>query len=325
MHNRNYIGLVYIFIFAAAAVQFYIAYHAVGGVDINVYWGQSIGIDYRNPRYYQEPVSWEIIRILSYFLDRGAFVFGFSVIVLAISIARLGFLGGVILYAAFLSPFGVMLEFNILRQCLGTLFIIFFILSIVKDRRIVAAIWGVLAILSHNSLILILGFLVFVYYYTVFGRDWKIISSVGLVFGAFLLQLFGGLELILGSRTEAFTSNVIDDGLQNVVYLVFALILCASLFLVAQQKKWRPIAVGLIAATLFTLIVTLLLGLDEWVYGRMAITAIVICHFLLLYDAWEMRRAGLFGALFLASIIVVNGTIILFHPGAMTMIQGYYL
>ncbi len=148
---------------------------------------------------------------------------------------------------------------------------------------------------------------------------------MGLVSVALLLQLFGGLELILGSRTEAFTSNVIDDGLQNVVYLAFSLVLCASLFLIAQQKKWRSIAVGLIAATLFTLIVTLLLGLDEWVYGRMAITAIVICHFLLLYDAWELRRVGLLGALFLAALIVVNGTIILFHPGAMTMIQGYYI
>ena len=325
MHNRNYIGLVYIFVCVAAAVQFYIAFHAIGGVDIDVYCGQSIGIDYKNPRYYQEPVSWEIIRIMSYFLSRAEFVFGFSIIVLIISIIRLGFFGGIMLYAAFLSPFGVMLEFNVLRQCLGTLFIIFFILSIVKDRRVAAAIWGVLTILSHNSLILILGFLVFVHYYTVFGRDWKIISSVGLVSGAFLLQLFGGLELILGSRTESFTSKIIDDGLQNLVYLAFAWALCASLFLVAQQRKWRSIAVGLVAATLFTLIVTLLLGLDEWVYGRMAITAIVICHFLLLYDAWEMRRAGLFGALFLGSLIVVNGTIILFHPGAMMMIQGYYI
>lgn len=308
----------------AAAIQVYIAYNAIGGIDINVYWSQSIGIDYRNPRYYQEPVSWEIIRFLSN-LDRIHFVFAFSMVILLISVLRLGFFGGIILYASFLSPFGIMMEFNILRQCLGTVFLIFFVLSIVRDRRISAAVWGVLSILSHNSLILILGFLVFVNYFAIFDRNWKIISSLGLVSLISILQLFGGLELILGNRTEAFTSNVLDDGPQNLVYLGFALVFSFFLFFYSQQRKWRPLAIGLAASTLFTVGITALLSLDAWVYGRMAITAIVICHFLLLYDVWETRRVGLMGILFLFGVVLVNGIIILFHPGAMAMIEHHYV
>ena len=57
----------------------------------------------------------------------------------------------------------------------------------------------------------------------------------------------------------------------------------------------------------------------------MAITAIVICHFLLLYDAWEMRKVRLPGALFLGAMMTANAVIILYHPGAMTMILGYYV
>lgn len=324
MHNRNYIALLYLFVAIAAGTQFYIAYLAYGGIDIGVYWGQSAGIDFGNPRYYQEPVSWTIIGNLANFLNRDQFVLGFSIFVLLIGVMRLGFFGGLILYAAFLSPFGILMEFNILRQCIGTIFLIFFILDLVKDFRVRAALWGIVALLSHNSLILIMGFLVFCYYFYFFGRDWKIISTVMLVSVVFVLQLFGGLEIILGSRTESFTSNVVDAGLQNAVYFAFAMAFCVFLYFFTQQRKWRPVAVALAASLLFTLAVTFLLALDAWVYGRMAITVIVIGHFLLLYDAWEMRKIGLAGSLFLGAVMTANAVIILYHPGAMTMILGYY-
>lgn len=326
MYNRrnltNYIKLFYIIIGVTASIQMYIAYNAIGGIDIDVYWMQAPHLDYTIPRYYQEPVSWEIIRFLTN-SDRNEFLFAFSLVILSIAILRLGLAGGFILYASFLSPFGIMMEFNVLRQCLGTVFLIFFILAILKDKRIAAATWGVLAILSHNALLLIGGFLLFANYYSRFSRNWKIISSFTVIMFALILQMFGGIELILGSRSESYSSVLQSGGQQNLIYLGFALIFSLLLYFKTQQRKWRPISLGLAAATLFTVVVCSLLSLDSWVYGRMAITVIVICHFLLLYDVWETRRVGLTGLLFLFSIIVVNGFIILFHPGALSMIAPF--
>lgn len=326
MHNRrnlaNYISLLQIIISVAALLQLYIAYNATGGIDVDVYWTQGSRIDYTIPRYYQEPVSWEIIRFLAN-VDRAWFPFAFSLVILFISIVRLGIFGGFILYAAFLSPFGIMMEFNVLRQCLGTVFLIFLILAIVKDNRKAAAFWALLSILSHNSLILVCGFVIFMNYYAILGRNWRIMCSVGLIFFVIILEMYGGIDLLVGARVESFSLAVRDDRQESLIYLGFALIFSLILYFGTQQKKWRPISFGLAACALFTVGICTLLSLDSWVYGRIAMTVIVVCHFLLLYDVWETRRIGLLGLLFLVSIIVVNGVIILFHPGAMSMIEPY--
>ncbi|MEQ5789331.1 EpsG family protein [Erythrobacter sp. NFXS35] len=326
MYNRRYINNhikpFSIIIGFAASMQLYIAYNAIGGVDINVYWLQAPHLDYAIPRYYQEPVSWGLIKFLTN-LERSEFLFAFSLAVLSIAILRLGVVGGLILYASFLSPFGVMMEFNVLRQCLATVFLTFFILAILSEKRIAAATWGVLAILSHNSVLLIGGFLLFMNYYSLFSRKWKVISVLAVILLTGILQIYDGIDFILGSRVDSYSSIIRRDGLQDLIYFGFAMAFSLLLFFKTQQRKWRPISVGLAAALLFTVVVCSLLSLDTWVYGRMAMTVVVICHFLLLYDVWETRRVGLMGLLFLFSMIVINGLTILFHPGALSMVQPY--
>jgi len=322
LYNRNYITIYFLAVVLFALTQFYLAYFSAGGIDIAVYWGESVGIDYRNPRYYQEPVSWEIIRILATSLSRENFVFGFSLSVLAIGIARLGFFGGLVLYASFLSPFGVMLEFNILRQCLGTIFLIFFTLSLVRDKRWSAGLWGIMAILSHNSTVVMVGFLAFIFYFSRFDRTWKFIASLALVAFIVIMRIVGGLEVLLGSRTESFMSTIVDDGPENLVYLAFSLVFCVLLYIFSKDGKWRPIALALAISTVFTVAVALILSLDSWVYGRMAISCVVVCHFLLAYDFWERRHVRLLDLFFVLGVMTLNGAVLFFHPGAMTMITG---
>lgn len=326
MYNRrdinNHIRLFYFIIGVTASIQLYIAYNAIGGVDIDVYWMQASYLDYTIPRYYREAVSWELIRFLAK-LDRANFLFAFSILILSLAVLRLGIVGGLILYASFLSPFGVMMEFNVLRQCLGTVFLIFFILAILKDRRIAAVTWGALAILSHNSLLLAAGALLFANYYSLFSRNGKRLLLFSVIMLVITLELFGGLNLFLDTRAESY-SNILDSSeQQNLIYLGFALIFSLLLYFKTQQRKWRPISVGLAGAVLFTLALCSLFSLASLVYGRMAITVVVICHFLLLYDVFETRRVGLIDLLYLLSIIVANGIIILFHPGALSMIEAY--
>jgi len=227
-----------------------------------------------------------------------------------------------VLYASLLSPFGIMMALNVLRQCLGSVFLLFFILSIVNERRKASAFWGMLAILSHNSTLIFVGAISFLWIFNAIKREWKTVSLLALAIIIVSAQLLGGLDIILGSQSNSVDVNVDGDGIQNALYFAFAMIFCGLLHSATQQEKWRPIAIGLAAATIFSLVIAVLLSMDAWVYGRVAITTVFCCHFLLLFDAWEVRRVGAQGALFLCGVVVINGTLTIFHPGAMSMIFG---
>lgn len=318
MHHRDHVNQLYSFAFAMLFVKMYMAYVAIGGVDIDVYLIEAWRIDYTNPRYYQEPVSWAIIGGLGTALPYEAFTFGFSITILLLGMLRLGVVGGVLLYIAFLSPFGVMLEFNVLRQCLGAVFLAIFMVELQRRRALAAMAFAGLAALSHNSSILIVAFALFFHFTGRIGVAWRVIAFASLLLIFSVLSIFTNYSP-LGGRAESFRPDL-ADGFENVIYVGFALAFCGLLFWGAQQGKWRSMALGMCVAVVFAVVLAVTMSLGSWVYGRMAITTVVICQFLLFYDTFEVGEVSRRGVVFLVSIAVVNGMLLFFHPGAWSMI-----
>ncbi|MGV2497808.1 EpsG family protein [Pelagerythrobacter aerophilus] len=307
-----------------ALLKVYLVFYAVGGVDIDVYWFESPRVDYTHPRYYREPISWFLLGSLADTFGRAEFVLAFSGVIFLISVLRLGIFGGLILYVSFLSPFGIMLELNILRQCLGTIFVIFCILSLTRERIGASAIFAAIAILSHNSSIMLLILVVFAHYFMKLRSEFKGMAFFLLCILVVTLYMIDALDLILGGRAESFRADAIDGGPENVIYVIFAEIMCVLVFFFSEQRKWRPISIALAGGVMLSVGVTILLSLDSWVYGRISISVVVICQFLLLYGPWVIQRLSARNTFLILLIVSVNGIAILFHPGAMGMIATGY-
>lgn len=321
MPYSNYLKPIYGFAVLLALIKLGLAVGAPGGVDINVYWNESVAIDYSNSRYFREPVSWEIVRWLGAALKREDFLIGFTIVILGVSVARLGVLSGLLLYSSFLSPFGVMLEFNILRQGIATLFLAMFMISLANNRRLSIVVLGILALLSHNSAFIVIAFVVLFTYLERMKKETRlfVIGSALAVIAVF--QFVGGFEMVLGNQADSFRADA-GGAFESNIYLAVALMFCVFLYFFTQQAKWRPIALGLASASLFGVLIAFVVGLDPWVYGRIAISNVVLCQFLLFFDSFELGRLQGRRAMGLVAIAVTNVALIGLHPGASDMISA---
>ena len=320
MLDRNYLTGLRAIAWMAAGIYALLALNAWGGVDIEVYWREAYFADFSLPRYFQEPLSWTLIKFISATVSRELFLPAFVCFILALCILKLGLTGGSILYAALFSPFGVLLQLNVLRQCLATIFLSFMVVSLLNEKSRVALFWGALAVICHNSSVLFVIMVFLTQFYKTMRPGNKFISFIFGLSCIFILQFFGFLETFLGGTEAAFSVDE-DLGLvQNFIYVGFAIVSCAAVFFFPGPTRSRPIVVGLLLAVLTALGLSFTFGFDPWVFGRYAISCVVIAHFMFLYGGWHQREISAGRLLSCLLLITMNAVLILFHPGALGML-----
>jgi len=324
VRHSNHIGLIYPFVIVAVLIQLWIASIAFGGIDIDRYYFYSFGVDYNLPRYFKEPISWELVRFLSAFAERGEFLLGVAILVLAMSVLFLGWRRGLILYATFLSPFGIMLEFNVLRQCFGTLLMSVAAYHLAGDRQKLAMFFSVAAILCHTSSIFTISVLFSVYYVCRMTAAWRVATILSTACVLAGLQAFGVLAVLadLSTSTAADFVAIDEDGPENMLYAVASLLICMALYFLGKARNLRVVATGLAASTLLAVAICLLLSMGSWVYGRIAVGNMIIGSFLLLQHLILRRQAGLADAALAFGLLTFNGLLIFAHPGTMYMVTG---
>ncbi|HEY8605378.1 EpsG family protein [Tsuneonella suprasediminis] len=325
MRDRNLIVPYAAIVVLAASISAYLSLRAWGGVDITVYWYEAPFASFSTSRYLYEPISWLWIKMLATNLDRNTFLAGFVVTIIALCIARLGLIGGLMLYVAFFSPFGTLLELNVLRQCLSTIFIAFFILSLSSRQLWTAGIWGICAILCHNSAALLLVAAVAAQFASTMTTNQRVVAGTLGVLVILFLQLFGLLEGALGGSGSGSYNALEDDGVQNIIYVGFAIAYCALIYFFSDLPRWRPIVLGLASATIVATGLVTVFGFGSWVYGRIAISVVVLCQFLFIYEPWIGKFASPTRVLASTTVVTGSALLILLHPGAQAMLssQGY--
>lgn len=322
MHYRNFVGIAYISISVVVIAQIVLAWGVYGGIDIHKYWNYSWNLDPGNIFYAKEIVSWLLIQLAGLQFDRNHFVLGVCLFILLASLLVVGFGRGLLLYASFFSPFGIVLQFNILRQGFGTVFMAAACLALARGRLGWSLVWSVLAVLSHNSTAISLAFVYGIYAFLRSSIHWRIVLAVaGVLLVAAIPQVSMTNELV--DSKAGTLALVMDDGLENYIYCAFALGLCATLWFTSADAGVRMVSVGLALATVAPVVPALIFSLESWLFGRIAISHVVICTFLLLNNLLPIGLpVGLGRAAAASGLVLAGGLLIFFHPGALSMITS---
>jgi hypothetical protein len=322
MLNRNFVGLAYVSILAVIAVQIVLAWGVYGGIDVHRYWNYSWRLDLGNVFYAKEVVSWLLIQFVGLQFDRSHFVLGICLFILAASVAGVGLGRGMLLFASFFSPFGIVLQFNVLRQGFGTVFMAAACLALVRGRLRWSVVWAALAVLSHNSAAISLAFVYGIYAFWRSSMQWRIVLALASVMLVAAIPQVSMTNELVDSRAGTL-AIVMNDGLENYIYCAFALGLCALLWFTSADSGVRTVSAGLALATVAPVIPALLFSFESWLFGRLAISHVVICTFLLLDTLLPVGRPVSLGRAVAASgLVLASGSLIFFHPGALSMIRS---
>lgn len=304
-------------VFIAAIIQLYLAYHSLGGIDVGRYWSYAYSADLAEPYYLKEIASWGIIRAASTYFDRVHFLFALAMAMLLIGAVLIGPWRSPVLYASFLSPFGVLLEFNVLRQSIGTLFVAVAFLYLLRGRIIWFAGCSIIAVLSHNSSIIILAAVVAVYLYVNLSPSYRPLMVVSTAVALLFMQLLGILDAIMGEKANSLLANI-DDGPENIAYAVASLFYCFLLYIMNSSRRFVAIGLGCSVVAFST--ICYMFDLEAWVYGRIALSNIVIATFLLFEAHINEENPKSVQSLACYVVLVANGLLIFAHPGAISMI-----
>ncbi|WP_373089350.1 hypothetical protein [Sneathiella sp.] len=321
MHNRNFVAIAYISAVLAIAVMFSLSWDSYGGIDVDRYWDYSYVLDLGNTFYVKELVSWVLLQLVGLQFDRPHFVLGVGVYTLVASVLAVGPSRGVLLYASFLSPFGILLQFNVMRQGFATVFIAGACLALARGRIGRSAVCSVLGVLSHNSALIPLAFVYGTYALSRLSMPWRMaLISATILLIATVTQL-GLSEQLLIAKADSL-ALLMADGLENFIYCILALSLCVALWLQkGEGDDLIVVCVGLALAIITLLVSTIAFSIPSWIMGRLAISIVVVCTFLLLNNLLPVGRSiSLKAAAATSGIFLFAGALILMHPGALSMI-----
>lgn len=316
---RSYpdIKLFIFFIYLAAAAQLYLAYHSLGGIDVGRYWNYSYSADLTQPYYFKEVVSWGIIKVASTYFGREHFLFAIAIAIFLMGGALIGLQRSIVLYASFLSPFGILLEFNVLRQCLGVVFVATALAYILRGRMVWFVGCSIAAVLSHNSSVIILGFVGAAYIYKNMPSSYRPLVVIISFFTIISMQLLGILDHIIGEKAYSLFTNI-EDGPENIVYAITSISYSIALYIIDKSKKY--IVIGMCASLMVFMVIYYIFDLESWVYGRMALSNIVVSTFLIFDFHLMNKNPKNIQSVVCYAVLAANCLLIFAHPGAMSMI-----
>ncbi len=318
MHTSRNVTPFYIMIASMCCLQVLLAWSALGGPDVETYWRAPFSIYWPMFYYWKEPLAWGLIAEISMLSSRLSFILNISLAILALSIIFLGRTRGFLLYAAFLSPFGIMLSFNVLRQGFATVFLAAALLHISENKPKSAAILSLLAVLFHNFSIVIIIPAAFMFIFLQIPRHYRLLVMGSAFLILMLLGATGSIEALVSERS-GLTSELRGEWLQHVIYAGFAAVITSALFFYVPFHK--NVSAGmLLGLASFGLLIPLF-GLGYWTFGRIGISVILISTFLC-FESFVHRgyNSRLFPMLVYV-LAVIGPLIIMLHPGAMSMIE----
>ncbi len=258
---------------------------ARGGVDIDRYWMQSPLISTQSSYYIKEIISWFIIKYTGLFSSRDSFLmilFGAMTLILCLSSFKLipSFL------VACVSPFGVLLFSNILRQGIACVFFAVAIEAIISKRYLKGAIFSLLSIFSHNTFIVFVLILIFSVVYHLSSNSLKIFISFFTIV-IFIIFLYTLLIVFPFEREFTYT----EDGIENYLNGFIATIVCL-IWLKFCAGRERVIVASFLIANLLIYLFSYIFNIPGWVPGRFA-TSLAFFSLIFMYASFKDVRIAL--------------------------------
>lgn len=285
-----------------------------GGIDIEVYestsailWGE--GTAY----YYKEFVSWGIIALAFDVIGKSSHIYALASISLFMWLCIIVFVKGAsknfYLALVLISPFGVLLSLNVLRQYIAVLFFFIAVINIVDKRYFIALFMSLLSIFSHNSFVIFVAILYSLY---IFGPKLTVITAMALSLIA---------SVVMSSSSPINAEG--DEKLKLIMHFTYVLGIYVFIPFISYCCKWIKLDFGdyLFRLSLLSILMLLMLGAEVWQINRLLIS---LGFFLLLFIAYHiLMREHYFGIRFfiITLLIFFNVLSLLQHGGAISMLN----
>lgn len=289
-----------------------VVFQVSGGVDVHVY-KESVDrvLEGGAAYYYKEIVSWGIIAF-NFKLFEGGAVYALASLTLLMWIIVGLFVKGVktniYISLMLVSPFGVLLSLNVLRQYVAVLFFFVAFISLLDKKSYLAHVMAILTVLSHNSFIVFIVVLYSLYY---LGPK---LSLIVVILFSFCISL------VISSGP---INSVGDERVKLILHIMYVLGIYAFIPIVSYCCRWIDLEFGvkLFGLSLLSIAILFSFGAEIWQINRLLIS---LGFFLLLYITHMMFiRPHKYGIRLLIVLLLIfyNSFSLMHHSGAMAMIN----
>lgn len=312
--------LLFCYVFIA-----YMMWGAVGGVDLATYEDSSqVPLHMWGWYYYKEFVSWAVIK-LSY--EASALV-GVPqpaillTLILFLVMRLLTFGTGLsvkYLPLVLLAPLSVLLAFNILRQYMAIFLLFLSILMILKGRGALFLFLSIFAVFSHNSIVLLLLVVCFVYWLSIRSALFMILAVQVVIFLLDRAFDLGAYELGIYNDNDSASPLIrLLFHFSYVVLLSFAF----ALYIRIVRHEDRYFFNKLNAGLLFFSALVVVFPWPFWVANRFLIYVAFVYLALILvrYDVRCVNRVKY--NMLIAVLVSFNVAAIFMHAGALQMLAS---
>lgn len=321
--NLNFNSIT--FSFLVAFCLFFVLFTSIsspGGIDLINYRNESEkGLLYWDFYQGKEFVSWFLIK-LSYFiadlvnLEKPVLILNlFLFFFISITLKKHRF-KGVFISLALISPFGILLSQNVLRQYISCVFLFLFLIKLIDRNYLAALFLSIATFFSHHSSVIYL-FIVFLSF--CFNKH---LVHLGIVIGAFYVTL------LLKYLEFDFGVNDIDSGASGVGdlykfygYLILMIVVWVSKFIFMRLERlnrdifYRKLSEK-VDLLFFSALILAFFELPYWVLNRFFMTiSFVIILFIVLLNSF--RRRNMFLYLLFYLFILASSFL---HPGARSIL-----
>lgn len=295
--------------------------HSKGGVDLLTYSRNSeIPFDEWGVYFFKEIFSWVII-VFSYRvsdeLGLGAplLVLNSILFFIAMLVFRKTGYRTVFFMFVLVSPFSVLLVFNVLRQYLAVVFFLLSICSYVEGSKKMCVFLCLISILCHHSISFLMSVLFFSVYFNKRSMFFLIVLVQVLVF---LMDSFLGLNLYDGGVNES--GNVGES-----TKTIFSLAYVSSLYFFVRWAMHRfgsdvrSVEVKFIDGLFLFSLAVVFFPWQGWMVGRFLVYVafIYLGYFYLVLVGGVGSKVPL---LVILPFLFFNMMLIFFHPGAFDML-----
>jgi len=291
-----------------------VIYQFPGGIDITTYESAADKVFEEWSVYYsKEIVSWGLIALAFKVLEDYDYIYSlvsislFMWLFLAVFMkdARSNFYLSLML----VSPFGVLLSLNILRQYIAVLLFFMAVVNLVDKKYYAALLLSILSILSHNTLIL---FVVIVYALSILGPKLALVTVI-----AFSILVS---QIVSGGTINSEGSEVV----KLISHFMYVLGVYAFIPTISYCCRWLNLEFGdhVFKFSCLSIFILLIFGAEIWQVNRLLVT---LGFFLLLYITYNvLTRPHNFGVRFLIMCILISYNLLalFLHSGALTMLNS---
>ena len=301
----------------------YIMIKAVGGVDLSVYRDNSyLPFNEWGPYFIIELLSWGVIKFCYKISDYIGLTQPILLLTIFLFILLWVFTIGLKVDVRYLplmlmAPLSILLAFNILRQYVAIFILMLAILMLIHRRLFCFILLSVFALLSHNSIALVLMAVIFCYW-----LSFKAAFFMLVMMQLLLLVLDRLLELNIYASDGYNDDGSVSTSIKVAFHFIYVLLLYVTFNIsygIDRGKDayfFKKLGMGLLVFSTLTII----FPWPFWVANRFLIYVAFLYLALLLVrcDHWQVDRRRYNGLVM--SIVFFNILAVLMHGGAKEMV-----